>query len=126
VASESFDDICLKKEGALCVIYIAANSDQAKNNQAQIDELYSVGQSFASKISRGINFSFMWLDSSAESKFSSIFELKETDLPKVVILNPGKRKRFLVHSGAISEGEVSKTLDRILGGDAKFVNIKGN
>ncbi|TNV78640.1 hypothetical protein FGO68_gene5489 [Halteria grandinella] len=126
VAQESFDDICLKKEGALCVIYVAANAEQAKNSQAQIDELYSVGQSFASKISRGINFSFMWLDSSAESKFAAIFELKEADLPKVVILNPGKRKRFLVHSGAISEGEVSKTLDRILGGDAKFVNIKGN
>jgi thiol-disulfide isomerase/thioredoxin len=28
VASESFDDICLKKEGALCVIYVAANAEQ--------------------------------------------------------------------------------------------------
>ena len=68
----------------------------------------------------------MWLDSSLESKLSSVFDLKQDDLPKVVILNPGKRKRFLVHTGAISESEVSKTLDRILGGDAKFVNIKGN
>ena len=68
----------------------------------------------------------MWLDATQESNFASIFELKESDMPKVVILNPGKRKRYLVHTGGINESEVSKTLDRILGGDAKFVNIKGN
>jgi thioredoxin-like negative regulator of GroEL len=124
VASESFDDICLKKEGAICVIYIAAGADKVK--QDQLNELYSLGQQFASKISRGINFSFMWLDASAETQFAGIFDVATADLPKVVILNPGKRKRFLVHQGAISEGEVGKTLDRILGGDAKFVNIKGN
>jgi hypothetical protein len=124
VAVESFDDICLKKEGALCVIYVAKNAEEAKASEAQLNELYSVAQSFASKISRGINFSFMWLDSSAEEKFIALFELKS--YPQVVILNPGKRKRFLVHSGAINEAEISKTLDRILGGDAKFVNIKIN
>lgn len=47
-------------------------------------------------------------------------------MPKVVILNPGKRKRFLVHEKDINESEISATLDRILGGDAKFTNVKGN
>ena len=55
-----------------------------------------------------------------------MFDLKAEDLPKLVILNPGKRKRFLVHDKGVSESEVSSTLDRILGGDAKFTNIKGN
>ena len=55
-----------------------------------------------------------------------MFEVKSDNLPKVVILNPGKRKRYLVHEKAIDEAEISKTLDRILGGDAKFINIKGN
>jgi len=41
-------------------------------------------------------------------------------------MNPGKRKRYLVHDKAISENELSITLDKILGGDAKFINIKGN
>jgi len=68
----------------------------------------------------------MSLDSTAEPKFFEMFDLNQADLPKVVILNPGKRKRYLVHSGAINEGEVGKTLDRILGGDAKFINVKGN
>lgn len=47
-------------------------------------------------------------------------------MPKVVILNPGKRKRFLVHEKDINESEISATLDRILGGDAKFTNVKAN
>lgn len=41
-------------------------------------------------------------------------------------MNPGKRKRFLVHEKGITEALVSETLDKILGGDAKFTNIKGN
>ena len=46
--------------------------------------------------------------------------------PRLVILNPGKRKRFLVHDGEISESSIEKTLDKILAGDAKFKAIKGN
>jgi len=41
-------------------------------------------------------------------------------------LNPGKRKRFLVHTGDITESGIEGTLDKILGGDARFKNIKGN
>jgi hypothetical protein len=34
VTSDSADDICLKKEGALCVIYIAKDAATAKANDA--------------------------------------------------------------------------------------------
>jgi len=47
-------------------------------------------------------------------------------LPKLIILNPGKRKRFLIHDYDITEEGISRTLDKILGGDSKFTNIKGN
>jgi len=33
ITSDSIDDICLKKEGALCVIYVAKDAETAKNNQ---------------------------------------------------------------------------------------------
>lgn len=66
----------------------------------------------------------MWLDASAEPKFAEMFGTD--NLPKVAILNPGKRKRFLLHTGSINESDISATLDKILGGDAKFTNIKGN
>ena len=42
------------------------------------------------------------------------------------MLNPGKRKRILVHEGDISEKKITKTLDKILAGDAKFKVVKGN
>jgi hypothetical protein len=41
-------------------------------------------------------------------------------------LNPGKRKRFLVHEDIISESAIEATLEKILGGDARFKNIKDN
>jgi hypothetical protein len=41
-------------------------------------------------------------------------------------LNPGKRKRFLIQETDITESNIEQTLDKILGGDARFKNIKGN
>jgi hypothetical protein len=49
----------------------------------------------------------MWLDASAEPGFFKMFDVKGENLPKVVILNPGKRKRFLVHEKGINEQDIS-------------------
>lgn len=46
--------------------------------------------------------------------------------PRLVVLNPGKRKRILPHDGTIDETSITKTLDKILAGDAKFKIVKGN
>lgn len=43
VTSDSADDICLKKEGALCVIYVAKDAATAKSSEAQLNELYATG-----------------------------------------------------------------------------------
>jgi hypothetical protein len=66
------------------------------------------------------------LNASANKEFFSVFQLQEEDLPKVVVMNPGKRKRFLVHEDIISESAIEATLEKILGGDARFKNIKDN
>lgn len=123
LSADSGNDICLKKDGALCIILVA--KDEASVNEKQLEELNAVGQNFASKISRGISFYFMWVDSAAEPEFTSVFNL-EGDLPQLVILNPGKRKRYLLHEGDITEKSIEGTLDKILGGDARFKTIKGN
>ena len=68
----------------------------------------------------------MWLQASTEPDFFKLFGVEDQELPAVVVLNPGKRKRFLLHSGEINESKLSTTLDKILGGDARFTNIKGN
>lgn len=121
---DSGNDICLKKDGALCIILLV--KDKASLDQKMLDEMNAVGQNFASKISRGISFYFMWLDTTAEKDFAATFNLDTSSEPKLIILNPGKRKRFLLHEGVITESAIEKTLDKILGGDARFKAIKGN
>eukprot|EP00356_Strombidium_inclinatum_P004709 CAMPEP_0170493486 /NCGR_PEP_ID=MMETSP0208-20121228/13968_1 /TAXON_ID=197538 /ORGANISM="Strombidium inclinatum, Strain S3" /LENGTH=401 /DNA_ID=CAMNT_0010769419 /DNA_START=30 /DNA_END=1235 /DNA_ORIENTATION=+ len=124
ITAESGNDICLQKDGALCVILVAKDKSQASSDVLEI--MNSVGQGFASKISRGISFYFSWLDTSAEPEFAATFGLPEEDLPKIVVMNPGKRKRFMLHEGEISEAGIEGTLDKILGGDARFKAVKGN
>jgi len=41
-------------------------------------------------------------------------------------LNPGKRKRWLLHEKEITFEGLKYTLEKILGGDARFKRIKGN
>jgi hypothetical protein len=76
-----------------------------------------------SKIERGITFNFMRIDASKEPEFAAMFG---DETPAIYVMNPGKRKRFLRHEGAISVADVTLTLDKILGGDAKFKPIKDN
>jgi len=124
MTQDSANDICLKKDGSLCVVLVVPN--KAALNENTISEMNKVGQAYESKISRGINFIFSWLDASEEPEFANTFELPEPSQPALLVLNPGKRKRFLLHEGAITESTIGDTLDKILGGDARFKNIKGN
>ena len=64
----------------------------------------------------------MRLDASAEQEFASVFKLESH--PAVVVLNPGKKARFLVSQKEHSAAGVSEQLDVILGGDARFIRIK--
>lgn len=63
----------------------------------------------------------MWLNASIEKKWGELFKYDGKD--KVVVLNPGKRKRYTEHQGDISKESVSQTLDSINGGDAKFNRV---
>ena len=69
----------------------------------------------------------MWADATKDPEFGGIFPLEEgEELPKVVILNPGKRKRYMVHSGDINDEALTATFDKIIAGDGKFTMVKGN
>ena len=70
------------------------------------------------KIERGSKYKFMWLNTAVEKAWGNIFEHKGGD--KVVILNPGKRKRYATHDGAITRDSISTTLENIIGGNARF------
>ena len=115
---DSANDICLKKDGTLCVIYVKENREAS--DDAVLEHFNDVKEKFISQISRGITFSFVRLDASAEPEFAAMFG--QESYPATIIMNPGKRKRFLVHE----KDDLADTLDVILGGDARFKAIKGN
>lgn len=117
---QSADDICLKHEGSLCAIYIL--NDKPSDDLVSISK--SISEKFKSNIAdRGTDIKFIWLDITKESTFASVFEGAQA--PGLVFLKHGKRNRYIVHTGALTEREISSVLDRILGGDGKFNNIKG-
>lgn len=63
-----------------------------------MDHLEDVQTNFVSTVTKGIRFSFSKLDATSEPNFAKIFNL-EGDQHALVVLNAGKRKRFLVHDG---------------------------
>ena len=122
MTQDSGNDICLKKDGSLCIIMVV--KDASSLDKKAIDQIGELGEEYESKIARGIAFRFMWLDASTEPEFANVFDLSEH--PKIVVMNPGKRKRFLIHQGEITASSVRNTLEQILSGDARFKAIKGN
>lgn len=60
---------------------------------------------FETKLDRGVHYKFMWLNGLVEKKWGGLFGYKGQD--KVVILNPGKRKRYTEHEGPIQKEAIA-------------------
>lgn len=59
LTQDSANDICLKKDASLCVIYVAPN----QADQDKVDQVFKgVSNTFQNKIDRGIQFQFIRLD----------------------------------------------------------------
>lgn len=90
-------------EGALCIIII----DKTKPEKKYIEILKDANTIYDRKISRGSQFKFMWLDASREVQWAKMFNA--STFPKLVVLNSGKRKRFVDYEGSITSSSISKT-----------------
>jgi len=72
---------------------------------------------------------WMWMNLKAETAFKELFEPDQ--LPSAVVFNPHKRLRFnkLDHGedGEVKgdEAGLSKLMDKVLGGDARFKMVPG-
>jgi hypothetical protein len=114
---KSSRDICLATEGTLCVILITTQSP----TKTLKDEFESLNAKYDRKIERGSKYKFMWLNGAVEKAWASMFGHDGND--KVVVLNPGKRRRFTPHEGPITKDAISMTLETILGGNARFTRL---
>lgn len=125
LTQKSSNDICFKGEG-LCVIYLKDGECSA----AEIDMLTGLSKKFTSQLSdRGAKMKWMWMNLAVEQEFKALFEPEQ--MPSAVVFNPHKRLRFTKMEHG-EEGEVkgdadglSKLLDKVLGGDARFKVVPG-
>lgn len=110
---KSARDICLGTDGTLCVILLTKQKP-APELTAHFEALNT---KFDRKIDRGAKFKFMWLNVGVEPKWGETFKYEQD---KVIVLNPGKRKRYTNHEGELTKDSIAMTLDAISGGDARF------
>lgn len=125
LTGKSSNDICFKGEG-LCVIYL----QDGEVSSAETEMLNSLSKKFTSQLSdRGAKMKWMWMNLNIETSFKELFEPEQ--MPTAVVFNPHKRLRFtkLDHG---EDGEVkgdehglSKLMDKVLGGDARFKMVPG-
>lgn len=119
--AKSAEDICVGTTKTLCVILFASEKPEKKfiGDIKSLKNRYEVGRDDALK------FKFMWLNRNQHKEWSSQFGIDESLNIQAAVLNPGRRKRFVLVEGEFNESSVSKMLERILGGDARFKRLKG-
>lgn len=118
--AKSSDDICVGTTKTLCVILFAAQKPDKTfiNSIKSLKNRYEVGRDDA------IKFKFMWLDRNTHKEWTSQFGIDESLSIQAAVLNPGRRKRFVRVDGEFDEANVSKMLEKILGGDARFTRLR--
>jgi len=125
LTGKSSNDICIKGEG-LCVIYLKAGG----LSQGETDMLTSLSKKFTSQLSdRGAKMKWMWMNLDVETAYKDLFAPEQT--PSAVVFNPHKRLRFnMMDHGEdnevkADEAGLTKLMDKVLGGDARFKMVPG-
>jgi len=95
--------LCFKVDGIVCVLLINKEKPDEK-----LSNLFTELQNYLSpKINRGLKYKFGWLNSSTQSKFYESVDLLVESGPHMMLVNPGKRKRFYVLDGELEENNMS-------------------
>ncbi len=104
---ESGNDICFKFDGVICVVL----AHSQKPGEGQIQLMADIQNYLTPKIDRGgIKYKFGWLNVSTQAPFAKLLSLNSGNVPKVVMINPGKRKRYYTMDEEINEPNLSIVL----------------
>jgi hypothetical protein len=109
-------------DGTICVLLI----NKEKPTEDLITLFNNLQNHLSPKIDRGIKYRFGWINSSAQAKFIDATGLQNGDGPKLMIVNPGSRKRFYVQESDLSEANIKNTFDKLAGGEIRFKNFPSN
>jgi len=117
---QSGNDICFKVESILCVILV----NNGKPDQ-KLSNIMSELQNFLSpKIDRGIKYKFGWMNSETQTRFTDVIQV--SSVPKLLIVNPGKRKRFYLSDEELNMESFENIFEKLASGDLRFKMFPGN
>lgn len=105
LTKDSANEVCFKVDGVVCVLLV----NKEKPSEDLVNLFSSVQNWLSPKIDRGgVKYKFGWVNSEEQKSFISALELEQGAGPKMVIVNPGKRKRFFIPEVELSEDKMSK------------------
>lgn len=120
VNEKSGNEVCFKVDGIICVILL---SDGKPGEE--ISNMMSELQNYLSpKIDRGLKYKFGWINAQTQTAFVSAIEV--STFPRLLIVNPGKRKRFFELDGELNMENFRNLFDKLASGDLRFKMFKGN
>lgn len=119
LTAKSAGDICLNLDKTLCVILFSPEKPEAD----VIEGIKTLKAEFTSKWENTLAYKFMWMDSRKQSHWVRDLQVDAADKMTVRVLNPGRRKRFVKMEDGYSYDNLKRVLEKISGGDARFVNI---
>lgn len=100
---DSANEICFKVDGIICVILV--NKDKPAEEQIQM--LSNIQNWLSPKINRGVKYKFGWINSSLQTNFMQSIEFPNETATGLILVNPGKRKRYYVLENDLNEDNIS-------------------
>lgn len=112
--AKSGADVCFKVDGIICVILV----NNGKPEEKTISLMGELQNYLSPKIDRGIKYKFGWMNSETQTKFLTTTGVDS--VPKLVLVNPGKRKRYFVSEEELNLSSMSAIFDKLASGDLRF------
>ena len=112
----------MKVDGIICVVLI----NNGKPTDVTINQIVELQNYLSPKIDRGVKYKFGWIDSTSQSAFMGTIGQEAGSGPSLMLINPGKRKRYYVMEGELQEDKMREVFERLASGDIRFVNFPGN
>ena len=119
---KSAKEICLGLDKTFCVIYF----HNGPLTETKLNELKELKKVVEGKSERSVSFKLMWIDINKHLKWNHELKIEKNQGDQIRVLNPGRRKRFTMIEGVVNKQSVSAALDKIINGDARFLNLPAN
>lgn len=127
---DSANDVCFKVEGVICVVLLNNNGEESKVDSALAEIMSDLQNHLNPKMDYGgIKYKFAWLNTKKQSDFVNViganFDNTNNNY-KVMIINPGKRKRYYLIEEDVSFENLKNIFDKLISGDLRFKQFNKN